>query len=68
MKFHLEASFRLSADASKANDALLDFFAHAGQILQKGAPEGQGAKVTEWSLAGSKIDLIIDSDRFVAGP
>ncbi|MDD4094437.1 MAG: serine--tRNA ligase, partial [Methanothrix sp.] len=65
MRFHLEASFRLSADACKAEAAVSDFFAKAGPILEKGAPEGQGAKVTEWKLAGNKIDLVIDSDRFV---
>ena len=65
MKFHLEASFRLSADAEKAEAAISDFFGNAGPILQKGAPDGQGAKITAWKLAGSKIDLVIDSDRFV---
>ena len=65
MKFHLEASFRLSADAGKAEAAISDFFREAGPILQKGAPEGQGAKITEWKLAGNRIDLVIDSDRFV---
>ena len=65
MKFHLEASFRLSADAEKAEAAVSDLFEKALPVLQKGAPEGQGAKITEWCLTGSKIDLVIDSDRFV---
>ena len=46
MKFHLEASFRLSADAGKAEAAISDFFREAGPMLQKGAPDGQGAKIT----------------------
>jgi len=65
MKFHLEAGFRLSADAAKAEAAIADFFAGAGPILQKGAPEGQGAKITSWRLAGNRIDLVIESDRYV---
>ena len=65
MKFHLEASFRLSADAAAAKDAISDFFAKAGGILQKGAPEGHGAKIVQWKLTGNKIDLVIESDRFV---
>ena len=65
MKFHLEASFRLSADAGKAEAAISDFFREAGPILQKGAPDGCGAKITDWKLAGNRIDLVIDSDRFV---
>lgn len=65
MKFHLEASFRLSADAAAAKDAISDFFEGAGGILQKGAPEGQGAKIVQWTLTGNKIDLVIESDRFV---
>jgi seryl-tRNA synthetase len=65
MKFHLEASFRLSADAEKAKGAIADFFANAGQILQKGAPEGHGARIVSWAIAGNRIDLIIESDRYV---
>ena len=44
MRFHLEASFRLSADACKAEAAVSDFFANAGPILEKGAPEGQAQR------------------------
>ncbi len=65
MKFHLEASLRLSGDAASAEAALSEFFAGAGPILQKGAPEGQGAHLTAWKLDGNRIDLVIDSDRFV---
>jgi seryl-tRNA synthetase len=65
MKFHLEASFRLSADAEKAKGAIADFFANAGQILQKGAPEGHGAQIVSWAVEGNRIDLIIESDRYV---
>ena len=65
MRFHLEAAFRLSGDASAAEAVLADFFAGAAPILQKGAPEGQGAKIVQWMLAGDKIDLTIESDRFV---
>ena len=65
MRFHLEASLRLSADAGAAEKAISDFIRDAGPILEKGAPEGQGAKITEWRLAKNRIDLIIDSDRYV---
>jgi len=65
MKFHLEASLRLSGDAASAEAALSEFFAGAAPLLQKGAPEGQGAHLTTWKLYGNRIDLVIDSDRFV---
>src|SRR5512136_3098888 len=65
MRFHLEAGFRLSADASIAQDAIARFFAGAGPIMQKGAPEGHGARIIKWMLAGNRIDLIIESDRYV---
>ncbi|NMC10058.1 MAG: serine--tRNA ligase [Methanothrix sp.] len=65
MRFHLEASFRLSADAKDAEAAISDFFAGAAAILQKGAPEGRGAKVVQWKLTGNKIDIVIESDRYV---
>ena len=66
MRFHLEGSFRLSGDASDARDALAEFFEQGVQaILQKGAPEGHGARITLWELAGNRIHLVIDSDRYV---
>ncbi|MHC1631750.1 MAG: serine--tRNA ligase [Methanotrichaceae archaeon] len=66
MKFHLEASFRLSADISRdAEEELAEFFASADDILQKGAAEGQGAKIVEWKLQEKEISLVIDSDRYV---
>ena len=65
MRFHLEASFRLSADASLAKDEVAQFFSGAGSIMQKGAPEGQGARIVQWKLEGNKIDLTIESDRYV---
>jgi seryl-tRNA synthetase len=65
MRFHLEASFRMSADAEKAKDAIADFFENTGQMLQKGAPEGHGAQIASWLVAGNRIDLIIESDRYV---
>jgi seryl-tRNA synthetase len=65
MKFHLEASFRLSGDASAAEDDIAKFLADAGPILQKGAPEGHGARIEEWKLDQNRIDLTIESDRYV---
>jgi seryl-tRNA synthetase len=65
MRFHLEASFRLSGDASAGEAVIADFFAGAAPILQKGALEGHGAKIVQWMLVGDKIDLTIESDRFV---
>ena len=50
---------------AEAEAAISDFFTEAGPILQKGAPDGQGAKIAEWKLAGNRIDLAIESDRFV---
>ncbi|MDM7935519.1 MAG: serine--tRNA ligase [Methanothrix sp.] len=65
MRFHLEASFRLSADASQATEAVSSFFQNAGDILKKGAPEGKGARIVQWRLSGDRIDLTIESDRYV---
>ncbi len=65
MRFHLEASFRLSSDASSAKDEVAQFFSGASSIIQKGAPEGHGARIAHWRLDGNKIDLTIESDRYV---
>lgn len=61
----MEASFRLSADAAAAREAITQFFAEAAPLLQKGAPEGHGAAVSQWKLIGNRIDLTIESDRYV---
>lgn len=65
MRFHMEASLRLSADATLAKAAIDQFFDGAGPIIQKGAQEGHGARIVQWKLAGNRIDLIIESDRHV---
>ncbi len=66
MRFHLVASFRLSADAGDAEEEIADFFDDgASEILQKGASQGQGSKIVGWELSGDKIRLDIRSDRYV---
>ncbi|HOT07419.1 MAG: Type-2 serine--tRNA ligase [Methanosaeta sp. PtaB.Bin039] len=65
MKFHLEASFRLSADGAPAGEALAQFFEGTRELMTKGAAEGHGAVLTSWKLEANRIDLVIDSDRFV---
>ena len=65
MKFYLEASFRLSADAGDAKKDVEEFFAGAADILKKGAAEGKGARVLGWKLEKDEIFLTIESDRYV---
>ncbi len=65
MKFHLEASFRLSADAADAEKDIEEFFAGAAEILKKGAADGKGAEVKSWKLDEGEIFVVIESDRFV---
>jgi seryl-tRNA synthetase len=65
VKFHLEASFRLSADANDAEKELEEFFAGAADILKKGAADGKGAEVKSWKLGDANIFVVIESDRYV---
>ncbi len=65
MKFHLEASFRLSADANDAEKDVEEFFAGAADLLKKGAAEGKGAEVKDWNLGDANISVVIESDRYV---
>lgn len=44
MRFHLEASLRLSADASPAEEAISDFIRDAGPMLEKGASRARGQR------------------------
>ncbi|MGB3943492.1 MAG: serine--tRNA ligase, partial [Methanothrix sp.] len=65
MKFHLEASFRLSGDAGDARGEIEEFFNGAADLLKKGAADGKGAEVTAWSLGEAEISVVIESDRYV---
>jgi seryl-tRNA synthetase len=65
LKFHLEASFRLSADAGDAEKDLEEFFAGAADLLKKGAADGKGAEVKSWKLIDANIFVVIESDRYV---
>ncbi|MDD2639001.1 MAG: serine--tRNA ligase, partial [Methanothrix sp.] len=65
MKFHLEGSFRLSAEAGDAVKDLEEFFGGAAEILKKGAADGKGAEITSWKLGNTDISVVIDSDRYV---
>ncbi|KXS44951.1 MAG: seryl-tRNA synthetase [Methanolobus sp. T82-4] len=65
-KFKLECSLKTSADATKAEDVIGEYIDEANNtILTKGAPEGQGAKVTAWNVEGDRIKLTIESGRHV---
>ena len=65
-KFRLECSLKTSADASKATDVVAAYIEEANKtILTKGAPEGQGAKITAWSVEADRIKLTFESGRHV---
>lgn len=65
MKFHLEANLKLSKDATEAKDAIDDFFDEVSEILEKGAPQGHGAKIVEYKLIDDNLQLTIESDQHV---
>ncbi|MCX8206903.1 MAG: serine--tRNA ligase [Methanothrix sp.] len=66
MRFHLEASLRLSGDAANAEGDLAEFFEkQAADLLKKGAPEGMGARIAGWRIAGDRLEITIESDRYV---
>ncbi|UEC41808.1 MAG: hypothetical protein METHAR1v1_70001, partial [Methanothrix sp.] len=65
MKFHLDASFRLSGDAGVARGEIEEFFIGAADLLKKGAAGGKGAEVKSWSLGETEISVVIESDRYV---
>ncbi|WP_292487203.1 serine--tRNA ligase [Methanohalobium sp.] len=66
LKFNLKGSFKISDDASPAKEAIDEFINEANEtILKKGAPEGEGANVVDWNVDGSKINITIESGRYV---
>ncbi len=70
MHLELDGYLELSGVLPKeAQSELEAFFEEANKkILKKGAPKGkesEGAQVTKWSLKGDKIELRINSGRYV---
>jgi seryl-tRNA synthetase len=68
MKFTLKGTIVLSKplESPELKDDLVHFFKEANDnILTKGAPEGLGAKVDDWSLNNDKIKLTITSGKYV---
>lgn len=65
LEFKLNASLKTSADASNAKDVISQILKSSSDILSKGAPEGQGAKIDSWSIDDNKINLELSSGRYV---
>ena len=66
LHFTLKVSLRTSSDVTPANDMIGEYLEEANKtILIKGASDGYGAQVVEWSTSGNKIDLLIESGRYV---
>lgn len=62
MKFVLDAVLNLS----KAVDVdLKPIIEKSREVLARGAPEGQGAKIESYSVRGDKINLTISSGKYV---
>ena len=62
MEFTLDAVLVLSKPISAD---LTGYMKEAGKLLQKGAPEGEGALIDEWNLKGDRLKLRIKSGRYV---
>lgn len=66
LKFKLRAYFKTSADPTPTKETVAALFEEANStLLTKGAPEGQGAKITEWKLGEDRIELTLESGRYV---
>lgn len=64
--FHLKGNFRTSADASAAKEDVAKFMEEARTtVLQKGVPDGRGARILEWNISDNSIYVDIESDRFL---
>lgn len=65
MKFYLKGSYKLSGGAEKAKSEIASLIGDANQnLLQKGAPKGKGAVVTNFKLSENKLELEIVSGRY----
>ena len=66
MHFHLLGYFNTSAPANQADADIEGLVNEANEtFLAKGAPSGKGARILEWSIEDQKINIEIESDRYV---
>lgn len=66
MRFSIKARFNLSGDATKAVDEVADLLKDAEEDeLRRGAPEGEGARIKDWQICDSRIDLEVEGTRYV---
>ncbi len=63
MKFHLEGSISFSKPPDKK--AVESVLKSTKDLLQRGAPEGQGAKLSSFSISKNVLSLSISSGRHV---
>lgn len=68
MRFKLKAELTLSADLEPARQTLERLLQGSGELLVKGAPPGKEAEATKlkgWRLKGKKLELELESGRYV---
>lgn len=66
LHFTLKVALRTSSDVTPAREMIGEYLEEANRtILVKGASDGYGAQVVEWGIDGNKIDLLIESGRYV---
>lgn len=66
MDFNLKATLTLSKDVSAKKNEISGFIDILNKnILSKGAPEGKGARITEWDIEKDLFSLNIVSEQFV---
>ena len=69
LRFELKAECTFSGELEKAKKDIGEAIAQANEILlKKGAPKGkeeEAAKVGSWRAAGKKLELVIESGRYV---
>lgn len=66
LHFTLKVALRTSSDVTPAREMIGEYLEEANRtILVKGASDGYGAQVVEWAIEGNKIDLVVESGRYV---
>ena len=66
LHFTLKAALRMSSDVTPAREMIGEYLEEANRtVLVKGAPDGYGAQVVEWAIDGNKVNLIIESGRYI---
>ena len=69
MRFELKGTITFSGEIEKCSKDIDKFILESNEkLLKRGAPEGKGANVEKWKISKNRLQIEINSERYVRAP